>query len=123
MAKKTLLLDASYQVQQFIDFRKALKHIIKDKVEVISTWDDDIIFGSGRMKHPAILRLKNPIKIKCDVIGRSSANGGSIMMRESVANLSQWPYVHIRSICIIPDKIRIKIIYIKRRSINTHKVL
>lgn len=62
MAKKTLLLDASYQVQQFIDIKKALKHIIKDKVEVISTWDDYIVYGSGKMKHPAILRLKNSIK-------------------------------------------------------------
>lgn len=62
MSKKTLLLDASYQVQSFIDLRKALKHIFKEKVEVISTWDDYISYGSGRIKHPAILRLKNPIK-------------------------------------------------------------
>lgn len=62
MAKKILLLDASYQVQQFIDIRKALKHIIKDKVEVISTWDDDILYGSGKMKYPATLRLKNTVK-------------------------------------------------------------
>lgn len=62
MAKKTLLLDASYQVQSFIDLRKALKHLVKDKVEVVSSWDDVIPYGSGKIKLPAILRLKNPIK-------------------------------------------------------------
>lgn len=62
MAKKTLLLDASYQVQSFIDLKKALKHIVKDKVEVVSNWDETISYGSGKIKHPSILRLKNPIK-------------------------------------------------------------
>lgn len=62
MAKKTLLLDASYQVQSFIELKKALKHIVKDKVEIVSTWDDTINYGSGKIKLPAILRLKNSIK-------------------------------------------------------------
>lgn len=62
MAKKTLLLDTNYQVQQFIDLRKAIKHLFKDKVEVVSNWDDFISYGSGRIMHPSILRLKNPIK-------------------------------------------------------------
>ncbi len=62
MVKKILLLDASYQVQQFIDMKRALKHIFKDKVEVISTWDEYISYGSGKIKYPAILRLKNTVK-------------------------------------------------------------
>lgn len=62
MSKKILLLDTNYQVQSFIELKKALKHIFKDKVEVISTWDDDLTFGSGKMKYPSILRLKNPIR-------------------------------------------------------------
>lgn len=62
MAKKTLLLDTNYQVNAFITLEKALKHIVKDKVEVVSNWDDYIQYGSGRMKHPSILRLKKPIR-------------------------------------------------------------
>ena len=62
MSKKILLLDTNYQVQSFIELKKALKHIFKDKVEVISTWDEYLTFGSGKMKYPSILRLKNPIR-------------------------------------------------------------
>lgn len=62
MSKKILLLDTNYQVQNFIELKKALKHIFKDKVEVVSTWDEYIHFGSGKIKYPSILRLKSPIK-------------------------------------------------------------
>ncbi len=62
MAKKTLLLNASYQVDSFIDLKKALKHIVKEKVEIISTWEDTIRYGEGKMRIPSILRLKNPIR-------------------------------------------------------------
>lgn len=62
MSKKTLLLDMNYQVQAFIPLKKALKHIYKDKVEIISSWSDDIYFSSGKMKHPAVIKLKYPIK-------------------------------------------------------------
>lgn len=59
---KTLLLNASYEVLSFISDRKAMKLIVKDKVEIISSWDAVIIWGSGRIKHPAILRLKNHVR-------------------------------------------------------------
>jgi 5-methylcytosine-specific restriction endonuclease McrA len=63
MAKKTLLLDASYQVQSFIDFKRALKLLVKDdKVEVISSWEETFNYGNGKMRQPSILRLKNHIK-------------------------------------------------------------
>lgn len=62
MSKKILLLDTNYQVQSFIDLKKALKHIFKEKVEVISTWDEYLHFGSGKMKYPSILVLKKPIR-------------------------------------------------------------
>lgn len=60
--KKTLLLNASYEVLSFIVERKALKLLIKNKVEVISTWDESITFTNGKMKLPAILRLKNHVR-------------------------------------------------------------
>jgi hypothetical protein len=62
MSKKTLLLNASYEVLCFIPERKVCKLIIKDKVEVISDWDDYIIWGKGKVRHPSILRLKTHIR-------------------------------------------------------------
>lgn len=63
MSKKTLLLNASYEVLSFIPERKAFKLLCKDKVEVISTWDDVIVFGQGNnIKHPSILRLKDLVR-------------------------------------------------------------
>ena len=58
MSKKTLLLNDTYEVLSFIPLRKMLKLIAKDKVEVISEWNDIIYWASGQMNHPAILRLK-----------------------------------------------------------------
>lgn len=62
MSKKTLLLDASYQVISFIPERKALKLLYKQKTEVISTWDDLITWGPEKIKLPSILRLKKHVK-------------------------------------------------------------
>ncbi len=62
MSKKTLLLNASYEVLSFIPERKVFKLLIKDKVEVISSWDDQINWGKNKIKHPAILRLKNHVR-------------------------------------------------------------
>lgn len=62
MSKKTLLLNATYEVIAFISERKVFKLLFKDKVEVISSWDEDIIWYNGKIKYPSILRLKNHIK-------------------------------------------------------------
>jgi hypothetical protein len=64
MSKKTLLLSASYEVISFIPERKTFKLLFsdKDKVEVIANWDDNITWGSGKMKHPSIIRLKRHVK-------------------------------------------------------------
>lgn len=62
MNKKTLLLDANFQVQAFIPFRKTVKFLANDKVEVISTWSDQILFGDQIIQYPAILKLKNTVK-------------------------------------------------------------
>lgn len=62
MSKKTLLLNASYEVLSFIPERKVFKLLFKDKVEVISSWDDYVTWGAGKVKHPAILRLKNHVR-------------------------------------------------------------
>jgi hypothetical protein len=62
MSKKTLLLNASYEVLSFIPERKVFKLLFKDKVEVISAWEDNIVWGSGQVKLPAILKLKKHVK-------------------------------------------------------------
>lgn len=62
MAKKTLLLNAGYEVISFIPERKVFKLLFKDKVEVVSAWPDSISWGADKIKHPAILRLKNHVR-------------------------------------------------------------
>ena len=62
MSKKTLLLNASYEVLSFVTERKAFKLLFKDKVEVISAWDDSIAWGDKRIKHPATVRLKTHVR-------------------------------------------------------------
>lgn len=60
--KRTLLLNSSYEVLQFVGYKKAVKLISKDKCEIIANWQDDITWSSGSLKHPAILRLKNTVR-------------------------------------------------------------
>ena len=62
MSKKTLLLNASYEVLAFIPERKAFKLLCKEKVEVISNWEDLVKWGTDRIQHPSILRLKNHVR-------------------------------------------------------------
>lgn len=54
---RALLLNSAYQGLAFISFRKAVKLIAKDKVEIVSTWPDKLRFGNGSMSYPAIVRL------------------------------------------------------------------
>ena len=60
--RKTLLLNASYEVLSFIPERKMIKLLFKDKVDVVSEWDSVITWGSGKIKHPAILKLKHHVR-------------------------------------------------------------
>ncbi len=63
--KRTLLLNSTYEVLQFVTERRAIKLLLKDKVEVISEWMDinHNIYGKI-INHPAVLRLKNQVKKK-----------------------------------------------------------
>ena len=61
-SKKTLLLNASYEVLSFITEKKAFKLLIKEKVEVVSSWNDLVNWGDGKIKHPATLRLKKHVR-------------------------------------------------------------
>ena len=56
--KRALLLSPYYEVINFVSFKKTIKLIINDKVEIISNWNDIINWDTGSMKYPSILRLK-----------------------------------------------------------------
>lgn len=63
MARKVLLLNGNYDVLDFLNERKAIKLLFKDKVEILSEWPNVIIFfSSGSINFPAILKLKYIVK-------------------------------------------------------------
>jgi 5-methylcytosine-specific restriction endonuclease McrA len=56
---KTLQLNASYETIGFIPFKKLMKLLVKNKVEVVAEWNDEYItWTSGRMPYPATVRMK-----------------------------------------------------------------
>jgi 5-methylcytosine-specific restriction endonuclease McrA len=77
---KTLLLDSAYQPIAFISERKVIRHLLNEKVEVLSHWGDaDICWISGRIKRPSVLRLKYYVQRFCH--GRT-ANRRAIFKRD-----------------------------------------
>ena len=62
----TLLLSNSYEFLKFTPENKTLllftKKREKDEIEVLSEWDEEIVWCSGKFKLPATLRLKYPIR-------------------------------------------------------------
>ena len=42
----------------FITFRKAIKLILKGKVNILSKWNSEITHGAGSVSHPAVLVMK-----------------------------------------------------------------
>lgn len=66
MKKRTLLLNANYQPLTFLTERRTLSFLGKeftsgDKVEIMSTWDDEIDISGIKIFFPATLKLKNLI--------------------------------------------------------------
>ncbi len=59
---RTLVLDKQYQAIRFVDIRDLAGYIVKDKVEVISVWDDEYLF-KGQL-YPATVRLKEYVRKK-----------------------------------------------------------
>lgn len=64
MDKKTLLLNNNYEILGFVDYCRVIKMFFKNKVEVLSEWDDLLIWSSGRMKLPSIIRLKSFVRAR-----------------------------------------------------------
>jgi 5-methylcytosine-specific restriction endonuclease McrA len=62
MNARTLLVSYIYEPLTFLSERKALKLICKDKVDIISHWEDVVRWPSGKFYFPATLRLKNTFR-------------------------------------------------------------
>lgn len=58
----TLLLNFTYECISFISERRTIKLVANDKVEVLSAWEEEIHWGSGKMYHPAVIRLKHNVR-------------------------------------------------------------
>lgn len=63
--RKILLLNQDYKVINFVSEKKALTYLFKDKVEVISYWEDShkFKFMDKKIKQPSIIRLKYFVKV------------------------------------------------------------
>src|SRR5690606_10518842 len=59
---KVLLLNFTYEPINFIPINRAFKLYFKNKVDIIADWDKEISWAAGKMKIPAILRLKYYIR-------------------------------------------------------------
>jgi len=59
---RTLVLDKQYQAIRFIDIKDLARYVIKDKVEVISIWNDE--FLHKKQLYPSIVRLKEYVRKK-----------------------------------------------------------
>lgn len=58
---RSLLLNDTYEPLSFIDFRRGIKLILKDKVDIICNWDMDRVhlLSGGFFECPSVLRLKH----------------------------------------------------------------
>lgn len=62
-SKRTLVLDSSYQTLYFASERSVWKLLYAEKAEVVSTWDESVNWvNNSKIKHPAVIRLKNYVR-------------------------------------------------------------
>lgn len=55
---KALLLNSSFEPLSFVPLKRLIKLVVNNKVEIMDFWDEYIHWGAGKMKFPAIVRLK-----------------------------------------------------------------
>lgn len=60
---RSLLLNSSYEPLSLISERTIYRLLLKEKVEVLSTWDEEIKWTNGKIKIPSVVRMKYHIKI------------------------------------------------------------
>jgi len=60
---KILLLNSDYRVLRFVDWSRALKLLLKNKIEIIDRWEEiKIRTVDGSIILPATIRLKNQVR-------------------------------------------------------------
>lgn len=59
LSHKTLLLDKNYQPVSFLNFKRMVKLLCLEKVDVVSTWNVPFVAGA---RLPAVLRLKSFVR-------------------------------------------------------------
>lgn len=78
----TLLLNSSYEPIRFIDMKRALKLIYKDKVDIVDSWEGNYFKSiNASFSVPATLRIRRYINIEGLRQFRCSKNG--IFTRDS----------------------------------------
>ena len=60
----TLILNATYEPLQIVSWKKALRMLFQDKVEVVAEYDREIRSVTVAVKLPSVLRLLHYVKVK-----------------------------------------------------------
>lgn len=71
MTEKTLILNASYEPIQFVDWKKAIALIFREKAEVVASYNKEIKSVSVSIKTPKVIRLKTYVKLLGTLARRS----------------------------------------------------
>lgn len=61
--KHALLLNSNYEFLSFLSERKLIKLLIKDKVEILSYWNEDLYWKTGKIQLPSVIKLKYYVKV------------------------------------------------------------
>jgi 5-methylcytosine-specific restriction endonuclease McrA len=64
---KTLVLNASYEPVQMIDWQKAIYMVVTDKAEIVSTYKKVVRSVSQTMALPKVIKLKRYIRMVSDL--------------------------------------------------------
>lgn len=60
--KRTLLINSSWEPLTFVDSRRIVSLLMREKVEVISLWNGDVLIPQLNQELPATVRLKKWVK-------------------------------------------------------------
>ncbi len=60
--KRTLLINSSWEPLTFIDSRRVVSLLVRDKVEVVSLWTGDVLIPQLSQELPATVRLKKFVR-------------------------------------------------------------
>lgn len=81
--KKALLLTNSYQAISFLSERKIYKLLYKDKIEIVSNWDNRINWGKEQIFYPAVVRLKHSINVNIYKFTKPRFSRKALMRRDN----------------------------------------